>query len=49
MGLQFSGHGPLHIDCFSDADWASDRDYRRSIIGYCVFLGSNLVSWCSKK
>lgn len=34
--------------CF-DAGWASDPDYQRSTLGFCVFLGSNLVFWQSKK
>lgn len=39
----------MNITGFSDADWTSDHDDRRSTIGYCVFLGDNLVSWSSKK
>ncbi|KAL9451482.1 hypothetical protein AB3S75_013113 [Citrus x aurantiifolia] len=49
MGLQYSHQGPLNIDCFSDADWAADRGDRKSIAGYCVYFGPNLISWCSKK
>lgn len=32
-----------------DSDWAADLNSRRSIIGYVVYLGSNPVSWQSKK
>ncbi|XP_028108478.1 uncharacterized protein LOC114307280 [Camellia sinensis] len=48
FGLNFSpGSFDLHI--FSDADWAGDPSDRRSISGFCVFLGSNLISWQAKK
>ena len=32
-----------------DADYAGSIVDRRSTIGYCMFLGGNLVTWRSKK
>ena len=29
---------------YSDADWAGYQDTRRSTIGFCVFLGTTLIS-----
>jgi hypothetical protein len=34
---------------YCDADWAGDREDRRSTTGYCTFVGGNLVTWKSKK
>ncbi|KAG9446390.1 hypothetical protein H6P81_012518 [Aristolochia fimbriata] len=34
---------------YSDADWAGDVDDRKSTSGGCFYLGTNLVSWYSKK
>lgn len=44
LGLQFYSSSSIHLECFSDADWAADRDDRKSIAIYCVYLGPNLVS-----
>jgi histone deacetylase 1/2 len=39
----------LDITGFSDADWATSVDDRKSMAGQCVFLGETLVSWTSRK
>ena len=49
MCLQFQQSEHLDLVAYTDADWASDPDDRRSISGYCVFLGDNLVAWSSRK
>jgi len=37
------------LTAYSDSDWASCPDDRRSTSGYCVLLGKNILSWSSKK
>ncbi|KAL6344069.1 hypothetical protein AAG906_027842 [Vitis piasezkii] len=39
----------LHLPAFSHADWASCLDGRCSTSGYCVLLGSSLISWSAAK
>jgi len=39
----------MDILAFSDADWGSDVDDRKSTTGYCVYLGANIITWSSHK
>ncbi|KAM1195833.1 hypothetical protein ACFX2J_022268 [Malus domestica] len=39
----------IFLTAYSDADYVGDPDDRRSTGGYCIYIGSNLVPWSSKK
>ncbi|PKU63581.1 Retrovirus-related Pol polyprotein from transposon TNT 1-94 [Dendrobium catenatum] len=41
--------GDLRLNTYVDADWAADPTDRKSISGFCTFLGHNLISWSVKK
>lgn len=49
FALHLSAHSGAHLSAFSDADQAGDSADRRSIGAYCIYLGSFLVSWSSRK
>lgn len=42
-GIHFTS-GDVHLQAYSDADWAGDVNDRRSTTGYVVFLGNNPIS-----
>jgi len=48
-GLFYPKDTTLQISAYCDADWGNCRMSARSLTGYCVFLGSSLISWKTKK
>lgn len=49
QGILLKATDQLTLQVFSDSDWASCPDSRRSITGYVLQLGSSPISWKSKK
>ncbi|OIW01742.1 hypothetical protein TanjilG_03880 [Lupinus angustifolius] len=48
-GIFFPAENTTTIQGYSDSDWAKCIDTRKSITGWCFFLGNALISWKSKK
>ncbi|GJQ96310.1 ribonuclease H-like domain-containing protein [Tanacetum coccineum] len=48
-GIQINKTGNLKLRAYADSDWARCPATRKSVSGYCVFLGDSLVTWKSKK
>ena len=48
-GLFYSKESNLSLAGFSDSDWASNADNRKSTTGGCFYVGANLIAWMSKK
>ncbi|XP_019200069.1 PREDICTED: uncharacterized protein LOC109193670 [Ipomoea nil] len=48
-GLRISPSRTSEIHAYSDSDWAGCPVDRKSTSGYAVFIGTNLISWVSRK
>ncbi|GKC05102.1 ribonuclease H-like domain-containing protein, partial [Tanacetum coccineum] len=48
-GIQINKNGNLKLRAYADSAWARCHATRKSVSGYCVFLGESLVTWKSKK
>lgn len=48
-GLFYPVDNKFTLQGYSDADWVACLDTRRSLTGYCIYLGAALISWKTKK
>lgn len=48
-GLFYPVQNNFRLTAYSDADWATCKETRRSITSYCTYIGSSLIAWKTKK
>nr|XP_043614093.1 uncharacterized mitochondrial protein AtMg00810-like [Erigeron canadensis] len=48
-GIHIKQSDTLTLRAYVDSDWGRCLNSKRSVTGYCVYLGNSLVSWRSKK
>ncbi|XP_019435915.1 PREDICTED: uncharacterized protein LOC109342375 [Lupinus angustifolius] len=49
LGVLFNSSNNTSLKGYPDSDWGACLDTKKSVIGWCFFLGTSLVSWKSKK
>ena len=49
FGLYYKKNDNFELRAYTDVDWVSNIDDRKSTIDGAFFLGKRLVSWTSKK
>ena len=48
-GLLFKPASLFNLEGYSNSDWATNINDKKSVSGICVFLGGNLITWSFKK
>ncbi|XP_043714701.1 uncharacterized mitochondrial protein AtMg00810-like [Telopea speciosissima] len=48
-GLFLPANSSSSLVAYSDVDWAGNVNDKRSITGFCIYLGNSLISWAAKK
>ena len=49
QGLLLPSENNLRLQAYCDSDWDGCQTSRRSISGFCIFLGNSIISWKSKE
>lgn len=49
FGIWYTKDINTNLVGFNNSDWACDLNDRKNTFGRCFYLGSNLVSWYSRK
>lgn len=49
LGVFYPAATTFTLKTYTDADWGSCVDSRNSLTGFCVFMGSSLISWRCKE
>ncbi|XP_019171418.1 PREDICTED: uncharacterized protein LOC109166974 [Ipomoea nil] len=48
-GMFYPANSQIKLQGFSDSDWATCAETRKSVTGYSIYLGKSLISWKTKK
>jgi len=48
-GIFLSAANTPQLKAYSDSDWATCPETRKSVTGLSIYLGESLISWKSKK